>query len=70
MAGESRELYQRAFLLPALATTNAEQSLVLPAGWFRPGIVIEVYSDKAWRARLKKLLDSGPDFERVNFELC
>ncbi|MDR3221739.1 MAG: type II toxin-antitoxin system PemK/MazF family toxin [Candidatus Accumulibacter sp.] len=70
MAGESRDMYQRAFLLPALTTTNAEQSLVLPPGWFRPGIIIEVYSDKAWRARLKKLLDSGPDFERANFEVC
>lgn len=68
--GESHELYQRAFLLPALAAANAEQSLVLPAGWFRPGRVIEVFTDGVWRARLKSVLDVGPDFERVGFELC
>lgn len=68
--GESHEPYQRAFLLPALATTKAEQSLVLPAGWFRPGRVLEVFTDGAWRVRLKNVLDVGPDFERIGFELC
>jgi hypothetical protein len=64
------EMYHRAFLLPALATTDAEPSLVLPAGWFRPRTIVEVFTDKAWRASLKEVLDSGPDFERVSFEVC
>jgi hypothetical protein len=68
--GQSLEMYHRAFLLPALATTGAETSLVLPAGWFRPRMAIEVFTDKAWRANLKEVLDSGPDFERVSFEVC
>lgn len=67
-AGEPNELYRRAFLLPALA--DAERSLVLPAGWFRPGRVVEVFTDGAWRVRLKNVLDLGPDFERVGFEPC
>ena len=70
LMGQPREMYHRAFLLPALATTGAEPSLVLPAGWFRPRMVVEVFTDKDWRASLKEVLDSGPDFERVSFEVC
>ncbi|MDR2788227.1 MAG: hypothetical protein LBD06_07685 [Candidatus Accumulibacter sp.] len=67
--GEPRERsYQRAFLLPALATTGAERSLVLPAGCFRPNLEVEIFTDRASRVLLGKMLDSGPDFERVSFE--
>jgi hypothetical protein len=68
--GQPLEMYHRAFLLPALETTGAEASLVLPAGWFRPRLIVEVFTDEAWRANLKEVLDSGPDFERVSFEVC
>ena len=62
--------YQRAFLLPAIPAVNAEQSLVLPQGWFRRGRIIELYTDGAWQVRLTRVLDSGPDFDRVTFEIC
>ncbi|MDR0440528.1 MAG: hypothetical protein LBI59_06030 [Candidatus Accumulibacter sp.] len=68
--GRPLEMYHRAFLLPALSTTGAEPSLVLPAGWFRPRMIVEVFTDKAWRVNLKEVLDFGPDFERVSFEVC
>jgi 5'-deoxynucleotidase YfbR-like HD superfamily hydrolase len=68
--GQPLEMYHRAFLLPALETTGAEASLVLPAGWFRPRLIVEVFADEAWRASLKEVLDSGPDFDRVSFEVC
>jgi hypothetical protein len=65
-------MYYRAFLLPALATTNAAPSLVLPAGTFRPRMTLEVFADESadapWNASLKEVLDSGPDFERVSFD--
>ena len=70
LAGEPSELYQRAFLLPALESVGADQSLVVPPGWFKPGRAIEIFTDGAWRVRLKQILDSGPDFERVGFEIC
>jgi hypothetical protein len=60
--------YQRAFMMSALATVDAEQSLVLPSGWFRPGMVVDIFTDGVKRANLKKVLESGPDFERVSFE--
>lgn len=62
--------YHRAFLLPAIPAVNAEQSLVLPQGWFRKGRVIELFTDGVWRVRLVRVLDSGPDFDRVSFEVC
>jgi hypothetical protein len=68
--GQSLEMYQRAFLLPALETTGTEASLILPAGWFRPRLIVEVFTDEVWRASLKEVLDFGPDFERVSFEVC
>ncbi|MDR3300785.1 MAG: hypothetical protein LBU43_12540 [Candidatus Accumulibacter sp.] len=64
-----KKQYQRAFLLPALPTAEAEESLVLPSGWFRPELVIDIYTDSAKCAKLKKVLESGPDFERVSFDL-
>ena len=68
MGGVRETLYQRVFLMPALVTANAERSLVVPAGWFRPAMEVELFTDAALRVRLRKVLDSGPDFERVSFD--
>jgi hypothetical protein len=62
--------YQRAFLLSARGSGDSKQSLVFPTGWFRPGRIVEVFTDKSWRARLTGMLDAGPDFECVAFEVC
>ncbi|MDR0577496.1 MAG: hypothetical protein LBI87_08180 [Candidatus Accumulibacter sp.] len=69
VAEERHEPYQRAFLMSTPNPAHAEQSLVLPAGWYRLGRVIEVFTDRAWRAYLKTVLDTGPDFERISFEV-
>lgn len=63
------ELYSRAFLLPAIQAVDTEQSLVLPQGWYQAGRVIEIYTDGVWRVRLNRVLQDGPDFERVSFTL-
>lgn len=63
------ELYERAFSLPAIPAIGVEQSLVLPVGWFQPSRVIEMYTDASWRIRLDRVLQDGPDFERVSFSL-
>jgi hypothetical protein len=62
--------YRRAFLLPAVPSVGAEQSLVLPQGWFRNERVIELFTDGAWRVSLQHVLDDGPDYERVSFTVC
>ncbi len=70
LSGEPTELYQRAFLLPATTFAGAEPSLVLAPGMYRGSRTIEIFTDGAWRVRLKHVLVAGPDFERVSFELC
>ena len=62
--------YHRAFLLPAIPAVAAEQSLVLPHGWFRSGRIIELFTDGAWQVKLLRILDDGPDFERISFAVC
>jgi hypothetical protein len=62
--------YQRAFLLPAVPSVGAEQSLVVPQGWFRNDRLIELYTDGPWRVRMQHVLDDGPDFDRVSFVVC
>lgn len=62
--------YAPIFLLPAIPAVGSEPSLVLPAGWYRPGRIIALYTDKAWQVRLQQVLDDGSDFERVAFVVC
>ena len=69
-SGESPGLYQRAFLLSSMPSVSAEQSLIMAPGSYRPNLTIEIFADGAWRVRLKHILDAGPDFERVSFEVC
>ena len=68
--GKPQGQYYRAFLLPPAPPISTEQTLVLPQGAYRYGSIVELFTDTAWRVRLKRPLDSGPDYERVSFELC
>jgi hypothetical protein len=70
LTSEHSSKYDRAFLLPAVPAMNTEQSLVLPQGWFRSGRIIELFTDGVWRVKLMHVLDDGPDFERISFEVC
>ncbi len=56
-----------AFLLPAVPAVGSEQSLVIPRGWSDASRLIEIYTDTAWCVELVKVLDHGPDFERMSF---
>jgi hypothetical protein len=64
---ESAVPFERGFLLPAVPAINAEQTIILPPGWFHPNSLVEVYTDKSWCVRLVRLLADGPDFERATF---
>ncbi|HMW55778.1 MAG TPA: hypothetical protein PKZ67_07230 [Accumulibacter sp.] len=61
--------YQRAFLLPAVPAIGAEQTLILPPGWFRAERRLEVYTENPMQVRLQRLLAEGADFERVTFSV-
>jgi cyclic-di-GMP-binding protein len=66
-AGAGTEPYVQAFLLPAFAPLQAPETLVTPAGWFKPKREIEA-AEREGRMRLVELVDRGADFERASFE--
>jgi hypothetical protein len=62
------EKYVPAFALGAVQALGAPPSLVLPAGWYRPKRVVELFGDAPLRVRLTEVLERGIDFERVVYE--
>lgn len=62
------EKYVPAIALGAVQALNAPVSLVLPAGWYKPKRIVEVYVTEALRVRLTEVLERGADFERVAYE--
>lgn len=59
--------YARAFLLPALPALQQAATLVLPKGWFQPGRVVEIHTDRRIELRLTEVLNFGTDFDRVSY---
>lgn len=52
----------------AIIVRHDARELILPAGAFVAGMELDVRSEEGlWRVRLESLLDSGPDFERIEF---
>jgi hypothetical protein len=56
--------YERALLLPEVATPATPATLILPAGWFQSGRFVEIFSDRKQVAKLLNLLEKGGDFDR------
>ena len=52
----------------AVAALQVPETLVVPAGWFKPQREIEVLTDRPGKLRLAAITDRGADFERVAFE--
>jgi len=67
-AGAPADQYTPALMLPAIASLKTPETLVLPAGWFKPQRVIEVRVEASREVRLVTVVDRGVDFERVTFE--
>lgn len=59
--------YERALLLPAVAALKEGSSLILPAGWFEVGRILELHDGKTLNVRLGQPLERGRDFDRVTF---
>lgn len=60
------EKYVQALLLPAVSALQSPATLILPAGWYRPKRMIEVFSDKTEQILLTGIVDRGADFERLS----
>ncbi|WP_303784587.1 hypothetical protein [Azovibrio restrictus] len=64
------EPYVRAFLLPGVEAINAPPSLVIPTGIYRAERPASLATEEAIQpVVLKHLLERGPDFDRVSYEL-
>jgi hypothetical protein len=61
------EKYLPALLLDAVPALQSPATLILPAGWYRPRRVVEVYRDKPEKMLLTGVVDRGFDYERVRF---
>lgn len=62
------EKYRPGFRLPAVPALHDPESVIVPAGWFRPGRVIELFDEASRQIRLTRQLDRGSDFERCAFD--
>jgi len=65
----SNEKYVPSLSLTGVEALNAPPSLILPAGWYKPKRLIDVYFDALARVRLDAVLERGSDFERVAYEI-
>ena len=65
----ANEKYVAALTLTEVAALKSPPTLILPSGWYKPKRVIEVFVQQALRVRLNELIDRGPDFERVTYEV-
>ncbi len=62
--------YVPGYFLPAVPALKEGVSMVLPPGWFSPGRIIEIFTDRPVHARLVEVLARGPNFERCTFTLA
>lgn len=61
--------YELAFLLPESAMPLAPASLILPAGWFQAGRLLEIAGEPKRVAQLKNLIEHGADYDRCAISL-
>lgn len=61
--------YSRGFFLPPVLAIKEPVSVIVPPGWYVPGRVVEIFTDRPVLAKLGELLAKGPNFERCSFSL-
>ncbi len=57
-----------AIALSAVPALESPPSLVVPAGWYKPKRIIEVYEQSSSKAMLTEVIERGIDFERVAYQ--
>jgi cyclic-di-GMP-binding protein len=62
------EKYRPGFTLPPVPALHEPETVIVPAGWFRPGRIIELYDQSSRQIRLIQQIDRGSDFERCAFD--
>jgi hypothetical protein len=65
----ANEKFVPALTLTEVAALKSPPTLILPAGWYKPKRVVEVFVQQTLRVRLVDLIERGPDFERMTYEV-
>jgi hypothetical protein len=60
--------YEPAFLTPAVVMPAAPPTLIVPAGWFQSGRLLELQGEDKRVIKLVKLIDRGADYDRCAIE--
>jgi len=67
-SGTNKDKFVPALSLTAVPEFQAPPTLLLPAGWYRPNRLIDVFIESVSQVRLVEFLDRGSDFERLTYE--
>ena len=59
--------FVQALLLPEVPALQTSSSLVLPAGIFQPGRLLEIHAETRQTVKLQTLIEKGFDYERASF---
>jgi cyclic-di-GMP-binding protein len=65
----AREPYKQAFLLPAVGALGSPATVLVPAGWFKVGRVIDISPGQTRQLRLSHLVMRGADFDQASYEV-
>lgn len=65
----AQEKFIPALTLTEVAALKSPPTLILPAGWYKPKRVVEVFVQQPLRVKLEELVDRGTDFERMSYEV-
>ena len=63
------QTFEQALLLPEVAMPATPMSVILPAGWFQAGRMIEIQGEKKQGAKLLHLVERGADFDRAAIDI-
>ncbi|MBM3342077.1 MAG: hypothetical protein FJY56_08200 [Betaproteobacteria bacterium] len=69
-SGVKGQEYELAFMTPAVSMPAAPAALILPAGWYQNGRLLEIQGEPNRLAKLVSLVEHGADFDRcaITFE--
>jgi cyclic-di-GMP-binding protein len=62
--------YERGLLLPEIPAPSTPATLILPAGWYQPGRMIEIHDGGKQVAKLAALFEKGSDFDRCTLSFA
>jgi hypothetical protein len=66
--GAGGEPYRQAFLLPAVSALGSPESVLVPAGWFKSGRIVDLSPGEIRQIRLLQLVVRGTDFDQATYE--